>query len=70
MVTPLPGIKRSQIDTSLRSIWRYSAALPAKINNPVSLGEVSLLNPSHAVEGETRDGTPNYAEAFRRSTSI
>ena len=39
MVTPLPGIKRSQIDTSLRSIWRYSAALPVKINNPVSLGE-------------------------------
>lgn len=39
MLAPLPGITREQIDTSLRSIWRYHAALPPGIPDPVSLGE-------------------------------
>lgn len=38
-VTPLPGIRRDQIDAGRRSIWRYQAAFPAKIAHPVSLGE-------------------------------
>jgi threonine synthase len=39
MITPLPGIGRDDIDTAVRSIWRYRAALPAPIETPVSLGE-------------------------------
>ena len=39
MITPLPGITRAQIDTRIRSLWRYQAALPAKIENPISMGE-------------------------------
>lgn len=39
MITPLPGITKDDIDTRVRSIWRYQAAFPLLINNPVSLGE-------------------------------
>ena len=39
MLTPLAGIQRHQIDPHNRSIWRYQAALPLKIENPVTLGE-------------------------------
>lgn len=39
MITPLPGIRRDQIDFTTRSIWRYRAAFPKKIENPVTLGE-------------------------------
>lgn len=39
MITPLPGISRDEIDRNERSIWRYQAALPTTINNPVSMGE-------------------------------
>jgi threonine synthase len=39
MITPLPGIGRDDIDTAVRSIWRYRAALAAPIETPVSLGE-------------------------------
>jgi threonine synthase len=38
MITSLPGIGRTDIDTRERSIWRYRAALPMAIA-PVSLGE-------------------------------
>ncbi|WP_329023643.1 threonine synthase [Streptomyces sp. NBC_00690] len=38
-VTPLPGITRHDIDTDVRSLWRYRAALPVAIPRPVSLGE-------------------------------
>jgi threonine synthase len=38
-VSRLSGIDKSEIDTSLRSIWRYRAALPVDINEPVTLGE-------------------------------
>jgi threonine synthase len=38
-VCPLPGISRTQIDRSIRSLWRYAAALPIAITNPISLGE-------------------------------
>ncbi|WP_398498774.1 pyridoxal-phosphate dependent enzyme [Variovorax sp.] len=39
MITPLPGISRDDIDTRVRSLWRYRAALPVTIEQPASLGE-------------------------------
>jgi threonine synthase len=39
MITPLPGIARDDIDRSARSIWRYRAALPVTIAQPITLGE-------------------------------
>lgn len=39
MLEPLPGIGRDDIDCSTRSLWRYRAALPVDLPEPVSLGE-------------------------------
>ncbi|MEV6601564.1 threonine synthase [Actinoplanes sp. NPDC051346] len=39
LVAPLPGITRADVDTSVRSQWRYAAALPTPIDHPVTLGE-------------------------------
>ena len=39
MISDLPGITRSKIDSAKRSIWRYAKALPIEISNPISLGE-------------------------------
>jgi threonine synthase len=39
LVTPLPGLTRGQIDTTERSLWRYRAALPFPVTDPISLGE-------------------------------
>lgn len=39
MITPLPGLARDGIDTACRSLWRYAAALPVAVADPVSLGE-------------------------------
>ncbi|WP_306205742.1 threonine synthase [Actinoplanes sp. RD1] len=39
MVTPLRGITRDDIAPHVRSQWRYAAALPDGIAQPVSLGE-------------------------------
>ena len=39
MVEPLPGITRADVDTAVRSQWRYAAALPQPIARPVTLGE-------------------------------
>jgi len=39
MVTPLPGIGRDDIDSRVRSLWRYRAALPVAIEQPASMGE-------------------------------
>ncbi|HEV7799817.1 MAG TPA: pyridoxal-phosphate dependent enzyme [Burkholderiales bacterium] len=39
MITTLPGIGRDDIDSGVRSIWRYRASLPVRIEQPVSLGE-------------------------------
>ncbi|MFI0819081.1 pyridoxal-phosphate dependent enzyme [Streptomyces sp. NPDC021098] len=38
-VSALPGITPAQVDTGVRSLWRYRAALPVRIDTPVSLGE-------------------------------
>ena len=45
MVTELAGIDRQDIDTRLRSLWRYQAALPLPIAQPVSLGEAFGMSP-------------------------
>jgi threonine synthase len=39
MITDLPGIGRGEIDTAQRSLWRYAAALPVAVADPVTLGE-------------------------------
>jgi threonine synthase len=39
MISVLPGIGRDDIASRERSIWRYRAALPVRIDEPVSLGE-------------------------------
>jgi len=39
MVTPLPGLGRNMIDTSKRSLWRYAAALPVDVPDPITMGE-------------------------------
>lgn len=38
-IDPGPGITRSDIDTSISSLWRYHWALPVEIHTPISLGE-------------------------------
>ena len=39
MITALPGIGRDMIDTRVRSLWRYGAALPVEVADPVTMGE-------------------------------
>jgi threonine synthase len=39
LLTPLPGITRAQIDTTIRGLWRYHAAFPMRIDDPITLGE-------------------------------
>jgi len=42
MLTPLPGLARDDIDTRVRSLWRYRAALPMTpglMPDPITMGE-------------------------------
>jgi threonine synthase len=39
LLTPLPGIGRGAIAAGTRSLWRYAAALPLPVENPISMGE-------------------------------
>ena len=39
MITQLPGLARNMIDTAKRSLWRYAAALPVYIPDPITMGE-------------------------------
>jgi threonine synthase len=39
MITPLQGIGRGDIVAERRSLWRYAAALPFAIRDPVTMGE-------------------------------
>ena len=39
MITPLPGIERTDVARERRSLWRYAAALPFSIPEPVTMGE-------------------------------
>ena len=38
-LTPLPGMARGQIDPSARNLWRYRAALPFQVADPITMGE-------------------------------
>ena len=39
MITHLPGIGRNMIEMGKRSLWRYAAALPVYIPDPITMGE-------------------------------
>jgi threonine synthase len=39
LLTPLPGLIRTQIDCATRSLWRYRAALPFQPGDPITMGE-------------------------------
>ncbi|HET7882105.1 MAG TPA: pyridoxal-phosphate dependent enzyme [Acetobacteraceae bacterium] len=39
LLTQLPGITRTDIDTATRSLWRYRAALPMQVADPITMGE-------------------------------
>ena len=39
MLTPLPGLSRGQVDTATRSLWRYRAAFPFAVDEPITMGE-------------------------------
>ncbi len=39
LLTPLGGLSAAEIDTAIRSVWRYRAALPMQPDAPISLGE-------------------------------
>lgn len=39
LLTQLPGITRTQVDTATRSLWRYRAALPFQPDQPITMGE-------------------------------
>lgn len=39
MMTEQTGITRDEIERKTRSLWRYRAALPVKIDRPITLGE-------------------------------
>jgi threonine synthase len=39
MITALPGLGRDRIDTGKRSLWRYAAALPVDVPDPITMGE-------------------------------
>lgn len=39
MITGLPGLGRNMIDTGKRSLWRYAAALPVEVPDPITMGE-------------------------------
>jgi threonine synthase len=41
MITPLPGLRRDMIDGTKRSLWRYAAALPVEVIDPITMGEGS-----------------------------
>jgi threonine synthase len=39
LLTPMEGLTRAQIDTTIRGLWRYRAAFPFQVDQPISLGE-------------------------------
>lgn len=39
LVTPGAGISRDDVESKTRSLWRYQAALPVRIEKPITLGE-------------------------------
>ncbi|WP_041832406.1 pyridoxal-phosphate dependent enzyme [Actinoplanes sp. N902-109] len=74
LVTPLPGITRADVASSVRSQWRYAAALPQPIAQPVTLGEGLTPLLPFAVDGLDLHVKPewfNPTASFKdRGTSV
>ena len=51
MITGLPGLGRDMIDAEARSLWRYAAALPVEVPDPITLGEGLTPLISHTWRG-------------------
>src|ERR1700746_1559160 len=51
LITALPGLTRDQIDTTTRSLWRYRAAFPLQVADPITLGEGVTPLIQHQVGG-------------------
>lgn len=73
LVSPQPGISRQEIASSVRSQWRYAAALPAEMA-PISLGEgatplldVRISDIDLAVKAEWFNPTASFKD---RGTSV
>ncbi len=39
LLTPMAGISRGEIEAATRSLWRYRAALPLAVDEPITMGE-------------------------------
>src|SRR5277367_3166983 len=39
LLTSLPGLTRAQVEPATRSLWRYRAALPMQVADPITMGE-------------------------------
>jgi threonine synthase len=39
LLSQMAGLTRDQIDPSVRSVWRYHAAFPLRVEQPITLGE-------------------------------
>ena len=39
LLQPMPGISRGQVDGAVRSLWRYRAAFPFAVDEPITMGE-------------------------------
>lgn len=55
MISDLPGITRTEIDSANRSVWRYAKSLPTQIKTPISLGEGCTPLISSEIDGERFD---------------
>lgn len=51
LLTPLPGLARGQVDSAIRSLWRYRAAFPFQVEHPITLGEGCTPLIRHHVAG-------------------
>ncbi|HKX41400.1 MAG TPA: threonine synthase [Burkholderiaceae bacterium] len=65
MITPQRGMSRDDIDRTVRSQWRYRAALPLAIADPISMGEGC----TPLIQKEWRDHRPYFKLEWFNPTS-
>jgi threonine synthase len=53
LLTPLPGLRRSDIVSADDSLWRYRAALPLPVAAPISMGEGRTPLVTRTIRGAT-----------------
>ncbi len=53
LLTALPGLTRSLIDPTTRSLWRYRAAFPLQPDEPITLGEGTTPLLRRSIHGAT-----------------